>query len=109
MKIKITANSNNQLRKRVEDVLITASVIISEGFILHNIVEYNNQQTGYLFYRDGDKFVINGSTNNDWANIRSETETDMILEFNHRYRWKDKNRVLSEVISVFFGYVELIN
>ena len=109
MKIKITANSNNQLRKRIENVLLTASVIMSEGFIPNNVRKYNNQQAGYLFYRDGDRFVINGYTNNDWANIRSETETEIILEFNHRYGWKEKNRVLSEVVAVFFGYIELIN
>lgn len=109
MKIKITANSNNQLRNRVESVLLTASVIMSEGFIPNNVRKYNNQQSGYLFYREDDRFIINGCTNNDWANIRSETETETVLEFNHRYGWKEKNRVLSEVMAVFFGYIELVN
>ena len=82
---KYLYNYKEHLQYHIEQVMNLACVVAGKGRLPSDYDRKNPQQTGCYWYRDGKKFHILPVSNDHFAKVVSETETEIVLKFSHRY------------------------
>lgn len=100
MKIKITGKTPEMLNENIVCVMNIATVVAGHGNIPDEYDISGPERSGKYWYRDDNRFVIYGSTNNWFAYVREEDELSITVEFNYRYDNNGVSDALAAVIAL---------
>lgn len=111
--LKLTSNNNSDLMETFQRILVMASVIVQQGYLPTEEEINEPERYGRYPYKDKNKnnsYQLFGSVNNDWVNVREESENFIIFEFSFRYDSKNiKKNTMNNVILTWFNNVEFLN
>ena len=109
MQLKISHPNPIVFQEILESVLNLATIVALGGTIPSELEMNEPSQRGRYWYREDKRYHLAAISNNWWANVASESENSIVLEFRYRYDTNGVCDLLCHLIVVRFGeFVELV-
>lgn len=110
VKIEISGTNEDIFKVAVENIMNTASVMCSYGYLPTKEELENKDLNGLSWTKEDGKFNIFPRSNNNWFNIEKEDKMSIIGSFNCRYDSDGKKRkLLTDMALILFdNYVKVV-